>query len=106
MVVGAVYHLHSEGDFLFSPQFEALKPRRADSTMTATERIDVICNALHSSKKQVVDLMEGSDMITRFVAAPLGAGDRKLRYRGSNTKRAAKNKEMRQAKMGVESGAD
>lgn len=70
MVVGSVYHLHSEGDFLFGPQFEALKPRTADNTMTATERIDVICDALHSCKKHVVDLMEGSDAITRFVAAP------------------------------------
>ena len=42
MVVGAVYHLHSDGDFLFGPQFELLKPRKADSTMTATERIDAL----------------------------------------------------------------
>jgi hypothetical protein len=50
--------------------------------------------------------MEGSDVITRFVAAPLGAGDRKARYRGSNAKRAPKNREMRQAKMGVENDAE
>ena len=101
MVVGAVYHLHSDGDFLFGPQFELLKPRKADSTMTATERIDVICDALHTCKKHVVDLMEGSDIITRFVAAPLGTGDRKARYLGSNTKRAAKNREMKQARAGA-----
>jgi hypothetical protein len=106
MVVGSVYHLHSEGDFLFSPQFESLKPRTADSTMTATERIDVICDALHSCKKHVVDLLEGSDVITRFVAAPLGSGDRKARYKTQNTKRAARNKEMRQAKMGVDNDAE
>jgi len=106
MIVGAVYHLHHDGDFLFGPQFEALKPRRADSTMTATERIDVCCEALHSCKKFVVDLMEGSDVIARFVAAPLGAGDRKARYRGSNTKRAAKNKEMKQAMMGADNHAE
>jgi len=110
MVVSAVYHLHSEGDFLFGPQFEALKPRKADSTMTATERIDVICEQLHICKKHVVDLMEGSDTITRFVAAPLGAADRKAKYKGSNTRRAAKNREMRRQKAGAdndaESGAD
>jgi len=100
MIVGATYHLHSEGDFLFGPQFEALKPRVSDSTMTATERIDVICDALHESKKHVVDLMEGSDVVTRFVAAPLGASDRKARNKGSNTRRAAKNKENKQAKSG------
>ena len=110
VVVSAVYHLHSEGDFLFGPQFEALKPRKADSTMTATERIDVICEQLHICKKHVVDLMEGSDTITRFVATPLGAADRKAKYKGSNTRRAAKNREMRQQKAGAdnnaESGAD
>ena len=110
MVVSAVFHLHSEGDFLFGPQFEALKPRKTDSTMTATERMDVICSQLHVCKKHVVDLMEGSDIIARFVAAPLGACDRKARYKGSNTKRAAKNREMKQQKAGAdndaESGAD
>jgi hypothetical protein len=74
--------------------------------MTATERIDVCCEALYSCKKFVVDLMEGSDVIARFVAAPLGAGDRKARYRGSNTKRAAKNKEMKQAMMGADNHAE
>lgn len=106
MVVGAVYHLYSEGDFLFGPQFEVLKPRSSDSTMTATERIDVICDALLNCKKFVVDLMEGSDVITRFVAAPLGAGDRKARYSASNTRRAAKTKEMKQAKMGAGNDAE
>jgi hypothetical protein len=50
--------------------------------------------------------LEGSDVITRFVAAPLGSGDRKARYKTQNTKRAARNKEMRQAKMGVDNGAE
>lgn len=109
MVISAIYNLHSEGDFLFGPQFEALKPRKLDSTMTATERVDVICDQLHACKKHVVDLMEGSDAITRFVAAPLGASDRKARYKGSNTKRAAKNRQMKQlmeAENEAESGAD
>lgn len=95
MTVGSIYRLHSEGDYLYGPQMEALKPRKEDSTMKATERIDYICNLLLAYKAYAVDLMEGRDAITRFVAAPRGAFERKARNKGSNAQRAKKTQELR-----------
>lgn len=105
MIVAAIYRLHSEGDYLFGPQFQVLKPRPADSTMTATERMDCICDLLHMGKSYIIDLMEGSDAITRFVAAPRGASERKARNKGSNNQRAKKTKELKQL-QGTQGEAD
>ena len=88
MMIQAVYWLHVQGDHLFDAQFKRLKPRKEDSTMTATERVEAICDILHNHKKHVVDLMEGGyDAITKFAAAPKGIAKRKANYQPNNRNR-------------------
>ena len=88
MVIAGVWSLHVNGDFLFDAQFKSLKPHDDDSTMTATERVDVMCDILHNHKKHVIDLMEGGyDAITKFAAAPKGIAKRKANYQPNNRNR-------------------
>lgn len=88
MVVAGVHTLHLHGDHLFDAQFKSLKPHKDDSTMTATERIFIICEILQSYKKHVVDLMAGCDAVTKFVAAPKGIAKRKEDYKSNNDHKA------------------
>jgi hypothetical protein len=84
MVISGVWSLHVNGDFLFDAQFRSLKPHDDDSTMTATERVDLMCDILHSHKKIVIDIMGGFDAVTKFVAAPKGIAKRKEDYKTNN----------------------
>lgn len=99
MLVAAVFRLHNEGDYLYALEFSSLKPRAEDNTMTATQRVEAICNIVHTSKKHVMDLLEGADAIAKFVAAPLGAVDRKARYKENNDSRAQRARELRDSRI-------
>ena len=90
MLVAAIYALHSTGDVLFDAQFDSLKPHEDDSTMTALQRVEIICDVLHNYKKHVVDLMAGFDAVTKFVAAPKGIAKRKATYQSNNESKKAR----------------
>ncbi|KAM0717264.1 hypothetical protein Q7P37_007116 [Cladosporium fusiforme] len=97
MIVAAIIALHAEGDYLFASQFQSLKPRKEDKTMTATQRVHCICQILSSSKKHITDIVDGGhDAVVRFVAAPAGADYLKKRYKGNNDARATKAKGLQQ----------
>lgn len=88
MVVHAVYILHGQGDYLYDQKFKELKPKKADSTMTATERVGEICRLLFENKKHVKDILTGADAVALFVAAPLGAAALKEGYKKNNVQKA------------------
>lgn len=92
--IAGVWSLHVNGDFLFDAQFKSLKPHDDDSTMTATERVDVMCDILHNHKKIVIDIMGGFDAVTKFVAAPKGSSKRKQAYKSNNDYKAAQKMEL------------
>jgi hypothetical protein len=94
MVIAGVWSLHVNGDFLFDAQFKSLKPHDDDSTMTATERVDVMCDILHNHKKIVIDIMGGFDAVSKFVAAPKGSSKRKQAYKSNNDHKAAQKTEL------------
>ena len=97
MVVAGVWTLHVNGDNLFDAQFKSLKPHKDDNTLTATERIQTICEILHNHKKHVVDLMAGFDAVTKFVAAPKGIAKRKEEYKSNNDHKATNLTELKAA---------
>lgn len=94
MVIAGVWSLHVNGDFLFDAQFKSLKPHDDDSTMTATERVDTVCDILHNHKKIAIDIMGGFDAVTKFVAAPKGSSKRKQAYKSNNDYKAAQKTEL------------
>lgn len=94
MVIAGVYALHTRGDHLLDAQFTSLKPHANDSTMTATERIDIMCDILHNYKKHVIDIMSGFDAITKLVAAPKGIAKRKEDYKSNNDQKKRKKTEL------------
>lgn len=97
MVVAGVHALHTRGDHLLEAQFTSLKPHANDSTMTATERIEIMCDILHNYKKLVIDIMSGSDAITKLVAAPKGIAKRKEDYKSNNDQKKRKKTELEAA---------
>lgn len=97
MCIAAIHDLHFQGDNLFESQYQNLRPRPADKTLTATERVNAVCDMLFTSKKIVTDLMDGGyDAIVRLVAAPTGKAYCRMRYKDNNDARAKKNKRLRQ----------
>lgn len=94
MVVAGVHALHTRGDHLLDAQFTSLKPHANDSTITATERIEIMCDILHNYKKHVIDIMSGFDAITKLVAAPKGIAKRKEDYKSNNDQKKRKKKEL------------
>lgn len=97
MVVAGVHALHTRGDHLLEAQFTSLKPHANDSTMTATERIEIMCDIFHNYKKHVIDIMSGFDAITKLVAAPKGIAKRKEDYKSNNDQKKRKKTELEAA---------
>ena len=89
VVIDCVINLHTDGDNLREDQMEPLRASKEDLDMKAVDRISVMLKILKDTKRVGIDLLEGKDTVTRFVAAPRAYNKRKYANKKCNLKRDA-----------------